>query len=103
MRPNWLHILVALAESDLHGTAIAEDVLERTDGGLRLWPATLYRALDELVAEGYAEELTGDRHPEGESRRKRFYHITSKGRSALAEEVGRLESIANVARARLRA
>ncbi len=101
IRRNWFHVLVALAERDLHGAAIADDVLERTGGELRLWPATLYRALDELVEAGLVEELGDDERPEGESRRRRYYRVTRKGRVALAEEAGRLEALAHEVRARL--
>ncbi len=101
LRRNWFHILLALADQDLHGSAIADDVLARTDGELRLWPATLYRALDELVEEGLATPLTGDARPEGESRRKQYYSITAGGRRRLAEEAGRLAELVDVARERL--
>ena len=101
LRRNWFHILLALAERDLHGSAIAEDVLERTHGELRLWPATLYRALDELAEEGLAAPLADDERPEGESRRKQYYCITSEGRRRLAEEAGRLAELAQVAKERL--
>jgi DNA-binding PadR family transcriptional regulator len=101
LRSNWFHVLVALAGEDRHGSAIAEDVLARTDGALRLWPATLYRTLDDMVAEGLIEELAGEAHPDGESRRKRYYRITEQGRSELATEAGRLSSFATVARRRL--
>ena len=101
MRSNWFQILVALAPGELHGSAIAKDVLERTDGELRLWPATLYRTLDELSDAGLSEQLIGENHPDGESRRKRYYRITQAGRVALAEETARLEALARSARQRL--
>jgi DNA-binding PadR family transcriptional regulator len=101
LRRNWFHVLVALAERDLHGSAIADDVLDRTGGELRLWPATLYRALDELVQEGFVEELRGDERPVGESQRKRYYRVTPRGRGALADEAQRLEALAREARVRL--
>jgi DNA-binding PadR family transcriptional regulator len=101
LRANWFQVLVALADGERHGSAIAEDVLQRTEGALRLWPATLYRTLDDMVAGGLIEELTDGEHPDGESRRKRFYRITEPGRAALADEAGRLASFASVARRRL--
>ena len=101
LRSNWFHVLVALAGEDLHGSAIAEDVLKRTEGALRLWPATLYRTLDDMVAEGLIEELSGTEHPDGESRRKRYYRISEAGRAELAAAARRLDSFASVARRRL--
>lgn len=101
LRSNWFHVLVALAGRPLHGAAIAEDVLDRTEGALRLWPATLYRALDELVEAGLVEELAESERPDGESRRKRYYRMTPAGRTAVAGEAARLEALARDARARL--
>jgi len=101
LRSNWFHVLVALAEGDRHGSAIAEDVLARTDGALRLWPATLYRTLDDMVAEGLIEELAGEAHPDGESRRKRYYRMTERGRTELTDEARRMSGFASVARRRL--
>jgi DNA-binding PadR family transcriptional regulator len=101
LRANCFHVLVALAQEGRHGSAIAQDVLQQTNGELRLWPATLYRTLDELVTEGLIEELTGARHPEGESQRKRFYQATALGRRELAESARRLARYAGVAEERL--
>ena len=101
LRRNWLHILVSLAERELHGSAIAEDVLERTEGELRLWPATLYRALDELVEAGFVEEVRGADRPKGGSPRRRYYRVTPDGRQALSDEVRSLETLAQQARIRL--
>ena len=102
LRQNWLHILVSLAEGDMHGSAIARDVLEQTDNRLRLWPATLYRTLDDMVAAGFIVELSGKEHPEGESTRRRYYRSTRKGRAELTEAVERMASLAGTARRRLR-
>jgi DNA-binding PadR family transcriptional regulator len=102
LRPNWLHILVSLAEGDLHGSAIARDVLDQTDGKLRLWPATLYRTLDDMVAANLIVELSGKNHPDGESTRRRYYRATRKGRSELSAAVERIAALANTARRRLR-
>jgi DNA-binding PadR family transcriptional regulator len=55
LKPAWLHILIALGERDMHGSGIVRAVLEQTGGTLRLWPATLYGALDELAQDGLIE------------------------------------------------
>lgn len=102
MRVNQFHVLAALAAGDRHGSAITRDVLDQTGGELNLWPATLYRTLEELAAEGWITELKGDLHPEGESERKRYYQLTASGRLALAAEATRLTDLAALARTRLR-
>lgn len=101
LKPHWFHILVALAARDLHGSGIVRDVLEQTDGSLRLWPATLYGALEEMAADGLIRELMGDDRPEGVSDRRRYYRITVRGRSALEAEASRLATLAGTALKRL--
>jgi len=39
-----------------HGYGIMQEVLERTNGSVRLWPATLYGSLKRLIADGLIEE-----------------------------------------------
>ncbi len=102
VKPHHFHILVALLGGDRHGLAIVRDVLEQTGGAMRLWPATLYGALEQLADEGLIEPLSErGAHPEGESERRRFYRISRRGRQAVTEETRRLETLAATARARL--
>lgn len=101
LSPHRFHILVALADRALHGSGVVRDVLDQTDGALRLWPATLYGMLDELQGEGLIEEVTGDARPEGVSERRRYYRITRAGRRVLARETERLSGLVDVAERRL--
>jgi DNA-binding PadR family transcriptional regulator len=102
LRRNWFHVLTALAETDQHGSAIARDVLEQTDGDLRLWPATLYRTLDDMVAAGLIEQVPDTARPEDASARARYYRATSRGRRELADAAERMDALAGTARRRLR-
>ena len=96
-------ILLALADSDLHGLGIARAVQQLSDGQTRLWPASLYRTLDELADTGLIEELDDPRRrPADESEKKRFYRLTRAGRRALAAETDRLAELVRVARSRLK-
>lgn len=100
IKPHWFHILVALADGDRHGLAIARDVQALSDGAVRLWPATLYGSLDELRARGWIEELP--EHPQEESERRRYYRITRAGRAVLMDEAERLGRLVRIAKARVR-
>lgn len=102
IRRNWFHVLVALADEDLHGAAIARDVLEQTDGDLRLWPATLYRTLDEMADAGLIVELDEEERPDDASARLRYYRATPQGRAELRAHLERMESVLGTARRRLR-
>ena len=93
-----LHILLALAESNLHGYGIMQAVKRQSGGTYRLGPGTLYANLDRLLASG----LVGDterRMKDGETRRE--YCLTSNGERVLRLEVRRLRQVIDVARARL--
>ena len=99
LKPHHFYILLALADGDRHGLAIARDVQAQSDGRVRLWPATLYGSLDELRARHWIDETSEP----GDSERKRCYRLTRQGRTVLTEEADRLGKLARVARARVRA
>jgi DNA-binding PadR family transcriptional regulator len=100
LKPHFFYILLALADGDRHGLAIARDVQALSDGAVRMWPATLYGSLDELRSKAWIEEL--DEHPADESERRRYYRITGAGRQMLQDEAERLGRLAKLARARVR-
>ncbi|MGH9383855.1 MAG: helix-turn-helix transcriptional regulator [Vicinamibacterales bacterium] len=103
MKTRHYFILLALAEGDRHGLAIARGVRELSEDRVRLWPATLYGSLEELVERGWIEELDGTPHrPADESEKKRFYRLSKPGQRAMAAETERLAGIVKVARSRLR-
>jgi DNA-binding PadR family transcriptional regulator len=103
LKTSWYYILVSLASEDRHGLAIAREVLTLSDGQLRLWPASLYGAIEELCEHGWIEELTDPRRrPQDESERKRYYRITRAGRAAAAAETARLAALVRIARSRVK-
>jgi len=57
LEPHWFQILLALADRDLHGLAVMNDVLERTGGRMRLWPGITKAGRRACAAE--AERLAG--------------------------------------------
>jgi DNA-binding PadR family transcriptional regulator len=104
MKRNLYYILLALSAEDRHGSAIAREVAELTDGEVTLWPATLYGSLAELEAQRLIESLDGTRaRPEGESERKRYFRLTRSGRRALEAETRRLAALVALAEQRLHA
>jgi len=98
LKTAWFHILLALADGAQHGYAVRRSVRERTDGAVKLYPATLYGSMRELTERGLIEPLEGDEDPD-EDQRRRYYRLTETGRNALADEVGRLQAILDEARA----
>jgi PadR family transcriptional regulator, regulatory protein PadR len=102
LKPVWYYILVALGSDDRHGQSIAREVHELSAGQVRLWPATLYGALEELEQRGWIEELGDTRRPADESQKRRYYRLTRAGRTALSAETDRLASVVRIARARVK-
>jgi hypothetical protein len=44
LHQNWFHILLSLVGAEQHGYGIMQEVLDRTNGGVGIWPATLSAA-----------------------------------------------------------
>ncbi len=75
------------------------DVLERTGGKVRLWPATLYTTLKRLIEAGLIEESDERPAPELDDGRRRYYRIGRLGRRVLSAESHRLEELVRVIQA----
>ncbi len=102
LHPNWFHILLSLVGTEQHGYGIMQEVLERTDGTVRLWPATLYGTLKRLIGEGLIEESEERPAPELDDARRRYYKLTRLGRGVLEAECQRLEELVRMAAKRRR-
>ena len=102
LRTNWFHILLSLASQEQHGYGIMQEVLDRTDGKVRLWPATLYGTLKRLIDEDLIEESEERPAPELDDARRRYYKLTRLGRKVLDLESARLEELVRVIHAKRR-
>lgn len=100
LEPHWFQILLALAERDLHGLAIMNEVLDCTGGRLRLWPGMLYRALGRLADLNLIVEIDPPDGAAALGGRPRFFRITTAGRRACAAEAERLAGFVDIARRR---
>jgi len=97
LKPHWFYILLALAGEEQHGYGIMQDVLDRTSGKVRLWPATLYGTIKRLEGAELIEEFTRRPAPEEDDERRRYYRLTKLGRQALSAETARLEELVRAA------
>ena len=98
LKPKVLHLLLAVADGPRHGYSIMQEVLERTDGQVRLWPAALYGLLRELEQLDLIVE--SDKRPaaDQDDERRRYFVLTPHGKRVLDGEVRRLEAIVQQAR-----
>lgn len=93
------HILMSLADDDLHGYEIMRRVEEQTGGRTRLGPGTLYSSIQALLDAGFIAEVAS-RGEGGNDARRRYYHLTAAGRRAAREEAERMADVLRVARAK---
>ena len=100
LKPHWFQILLALGGGPLHGSAIVDEVLERTDGSMKLWPATLYGSLRDLEERGWIREVELVDPPPHEGGTRRFHELTPAGRDVVGAELRRWEGLLDVARRR---
>lgn len=101
LKTAWLHVLLAVSAGHHHGYAIRQEVEERTDGRVRLWPGTLYGTLGQLTEAGLLVET--DSAPAGvadDDPRRRYYRLTALGERTLDAELRRMEALVHFARSR---
>ena len=96
LTPNVFYILFALSQENRHGYGIMQEVRMLSDGAVRMGPATLYTTIQRLLELSFIDEVSG---PENADSRRRYYRLTADGRSALASELGRMDSAVRKARA----
>jgi DNA-binding PadR family transcriptional regulator len=96
LKTHWFHVLLSLADQEQHGYGIMQEVLDRTAGKVRLWPATLYGTLKRLIDEELIEESEERPAPELDDARRKYYRLTRLGRRVLAAESARLEELVRV-------
>jgi|SRR6202046_3841955 len=98
LKTQWFHIMVSLAGGEQHGYGIMQDVLNRTTGKVRLWPATLYGSIKRLIEADLIEESDERPTPELDDARRRYYRLTSLGKRVLDAECERLQELVRTIR-----
>jgi DNA-binding PadR family transcriptional regulator len=98
LKPQWFHILLSLAGGEQHGYGIMQEVLDRTTGKVRLWPATLYGSLKRLIEADLIEESDERPAPELDDARRRYYRLTPLGKGVLDAECERLQELVRTIR-----
>ena len=85
--------MLSLAGEEQHGYGIMQEVLQRTTGKVRLWPATLYGSLKKLIESELIEESAERPAPEMDDARRKYYRLTGLGRGVLDAECERLQEL----------
>ena len=82
---SMFYVLMAFMQMPMCGIEIAEFIDRRTQGRVKMGPATLYTILGKFEHEKLIRETDVDG-------RKRTYAITEKGKTVYLEEIERLKS-----------
>ena len=98
LTPAVFDILLALADGDRHGYAIAKDVEQRSSGRVKFGPGTLYGTIKRMLASGLIEEADAHPDPDLDDERRRYYRITRLGLQVLQAESSRLATLLAAAR-----
>ncbi|HWY56427.1 MAG TPA: helix-turn-helix transcriptional regulator [Terriglobales bacterium] len=98
LKTQWFHIMLSLAGGEQHGYGIMQEVLQRTGGKVRLWPATLYGSIKRLIEAELIEESDERPAQELDDARRRYYRLTRLGRRVLDAECERLQELVRTIR-----
>ena len=82
------YILLSVVNPN-YGYGIMENINKLTNGRINMGAGTLYGAIKILLDKKYIELYSEEK----ESRKKKEYFITNKGRKVLEEEIKRLEEL----------
>jgi DNA-binding PadR family transcriptional regulator len=86
-----LHILLALADEDLHGYGIIQKAGRQSQQQYRLGPGTLYDNLKKLM--DLRLVVDSPKSAANSEDEKRLYRLTPEGHAALAAELARLKNV----------
>src|SRR5208282_1180014 len=98
LKTHWFHIMLSLAGEEQHGYGIMQEVLNRTTGKVRLWPASLYGSLKRMIEAELIEESDERPAPEEDDARRRYYRLTVTGKRVLGAECERLQELVDTIR-----
>jgi DNA-binding PadR family transcriptional regulator len=94
LSPAVFAILLSLAGGEKHGYAMMKDARSPQGGGIQMGPGTLYGSLDRMMRDGLVSESDTQ-----DNERRRYYKLTSLGKTFLAAELDRLDAAVASARA----
>ena len=101
MRPVQYHVLLVLAEGNLHPYALVKEIARRTDDAVRPGPASIHRTIRQLQESGLIEESDERPAPENDDERRRYFRLTALGTDVAKAETVRLHAIVRRARRHL--
>ena len=96
LKPAVFHVLLSLAQGDLHGYGIMQGVREASSGHVDLKTGPFYRHLKKLLDGGLVREV--ERPDDIDPRRGAHYGLTALGSQVLRAEGERLSELLGLTR-----
>jgi DNA-binding PadR family transcriptional regulator len=98
LTPAVFFILFALADGEKHGYAIMQSVSRISNSHFRMGPGTLYTTIQRLLDLDLIEETENAGGQSDHESRRRYYKLTRAGKTVLAADISRMESVVRLAR-----
>ncbi len=97
LSPAVFHILLVLADGELHGYGIMQQIKSMTNGALTIGPGTLYRSIKQMLDQNLIAEA--DERPDQNlnDERRRYYRLTEFGQRVAQAEAERLAALVKIA------
>jgi DNA-binding PadR family transcriptional regulator len=92
LSPRVFAVLLALADGEQHGYAIARAIETQSGGAVRITSGTLYPIIRQMLDDGWISEI------DDEDPRRRSYRLTPRGRRVAQAEAARLADLVRIAR-----
>jgi len=90
------HIMLVLADDDLHGYGIMQTIEEQTNGVITMGPGTLYTTIKRLLERGWIQETEPPAH--ADDPRRKYYTLTAFGNRVVSAEARRIAASVETAR-----
>ena len=90
-------VLLALADSQLHGYGIMQSLREKTEGRERLLPGSLYATIARMIEDGLIEEASAPTGAASSGPSRRYYRRTPFGKAVARAETERMRHLVKLA------
>lgn len=97
LTPAFFHVMLALADGELHGYAIMQEVARHSEGRIKMGPGTLYGTIKRLLEARLIEESDQRPDPQMDDERRRYYRLSGLGERVVRAEARRYAELAVVA------
>lgn len=94
---SMFYILLSLLDGNKHGYAIKKEIELITDNVISLGPGTLYGSIQKLCEHHFISEVSDTDDQFEDNQIRRYYTLTTSGKSVLNTELNRLKKALLVA------